>query len=34
MMIALRKRLTKDRGGRGGEWIYSYDPGSPTVLSA
>jgi salicylate hydroxylase len=34
IMIALRKRLTPDRGGRGGTWIFDYDAGSDDVLVA
>jgi salicylate hydroxylase len=30
--IAIRKRFTSDVGGRGDEWIYDYDAGSPDVL--
>ena len=33
-MIALRKRFSRDRTGRGGGWIFDYDAGSEDVLSA
>jgi len=33
-MIALRKRFSRDRTGRGGGWIFDYDAGSDDVLSA
>ena len=33
-MIALRKRFSKDRTGRNSGWIFDYDAGSDSVLSA
>jgi salicylate hydroxylase len=32
--IAIRKRLGSDQEGRGGGWIWEYDAGSPSALSA
>jgi hypothetical protein len=33
-LIALRKRFGKDRTGRNSGWIFDYDAGSDTALSA
>jgi len=33
-MIAIRQRFSGNRTGRGGTWIFDYDPGSPDVLAA
>jgi salicylate hydroxylase len=33
-MIAIRQRFSHNRTGRGGTWIFDYDPGSPDVLAA
>jgi salicylate hydroxylase len=32
IMIALRRRFSSDKTGRGGSWIAEYDAGSPDVL--
>jgi salicylate hydroxylase len=32
-LIAIRKRFSKDRTGRGGSWIFDYDPASQDVLA-
>jgi salicylate hydroxylase len=34
MLIAVRQRFTRNRTGRGGNWIFEYDPASPSVLAA
>ncbi|HEY7467488.1 MAG TPA: FAD-dependent monooxygenase [Dehalococcoidia bacterium] len=34
MMIALRRRLSRDLTGRNSSWIFDYDAGSDSVLSA
>jgi salicylate hydroxylase len=34
ILIALRQRISPDRGGRGGGWIFDYDAGSDDVLVA
>jgi len=33
-LIALRQRFSSNRTGRGGNWIFEYDAGSPSVLTA
>ena len=33
-LIAIRRRFGKDPSGRGTAWIFDYDAGSPTVLTA
>jgi salicylate hydroxylase len=34
LRIAIRKRLRSDTEGRGAGWIWEYDAGSPSALSA
>jgi salicylate hydroxylase len=31
-LIALRQRFSRNRTGRGGAWIFDYDPGSEKIL--